>query len=155
MSWNGGVVTFDYAAWQAGYPEFSTTVTSQGQAQGYFVQATFHLGNGPNSPVLDASPGGQRATLLNMLVAHIAMLSVGSNGAPASPLVGRIDQATQGSVTAHADMPNQPQSAAWYQQTKYGAMYWAATPALRTARYVVGPAQRPAPMPYTFGAGRY
>ena len=55
------------------------------------------------------------------------------------PLVGRIDQATEGSVSVHADMgdttagsPSQP----WYEQTTWGSMYWAMTAGVRTARPV-------------------
>lgn len=147
-----GTVVFNYAAWAAAYPQFSTTVLSAGQAQLYFNLACLALDNGPCSPVFDATqPGGQRETLLYLLTAHIAQLQVGFNGSPASPLVGRIDQATEGTVTVHAEMLG-PMTAAWYMQTQFGATYYALTAGLRTARYVPGPAQRPAPMP---GLGYY
>lgn len=142
-----GTVVFNYTAWAAAYPQFSTTVTSSGQAQGFFNLACLYLDNGACSPVLDATqPGGQRETLLYLLTAHIAQLMVGINGSPATPLVGRIDSATEGTVTVHAEMPAQI-SAAWANQTQFGATFWALTMSLRTARYVPGPAQRPAPFP--------
>src|SRR5262249_37816262 len=62
--------------------------------------------------------------------------------------VGRVASATEGSVSVTLEMPNQPAAAAWYLQTPYGASFWAATALYRTARYVPGPAMRPA-----FGPG--
>ena len=56
------------------------------------------------------------------MVAHIAQLMFGSKTQPISPLVGRIDSATQGSVSVHAEMPSSPNKA-WFYQTTYGAMY--------------------------------
>lgn len=148
---SNGVVVFDYAAWQAAYPQFSTTVTTSGQAQSYFNLACLYLDNTACSPVRDAT---QRTTLLYLLTAHIAALQAGMNNNPASPLVGRIDQATEGTVTVHADMPA-PMSAAWFMQTAFGASYWQATASLRTARYVPGPAGRPAPAPGQRGAAGF
>lgn len=146
-----GVVVFDFAAWAAAYPQFSSTVTTSGQAQGYFDLACLYLDNTACSPVRDVA---QRTTLLYLLTAHIAQLMAGINGTPASPLVGRIDQATEGTVTVHSVMAA-PGTDAWYQQTSFGATFWAATASLRTARYVPGPAQRPAPMPGQRGAAGF
>lgn len=133
-----GVVAFDYGAWAARYPELAASV-SQPQAQGYWNEAGLYLDNTASSLVTDDSVGGQRATLLNMVTAHIAQLNAYQNGQAASPLVGRISSATEGSVTVQASMDAQPGSAAWWQQTKYGAAYWAATSHYRTARYRPGP----------------
>ena len=73
-----------------------------------------------------------------MLVAHIAALNSGTNGNAAPETVGRVDQATEGSVSVHLDMGAVPGTAAWYMQTKYGAAYWSATKQYRTMRYLTG-----------------
>lgn len=122
------VVTFDYSGWIARYPEFSAVI--QATAQLYFNEATLYLDNTSASVVADASPGGARATLLNMLTAHIAAL----NMAGSSPLVGRINSATEGSVSVGTDYAV-PGTAAWFAQTKYGAAYWQAVLPYRTMRY--------------------
>ena len=60
------------------------------------------------------------------------------NGEAASPLVGRINNATEGSVTVGTDMGQVPFTAAWFLQTKYGAAFWQATAPFRTMQYVPG-----------------
>jgi hypothetical protein len=139
-----GVVTFDYALWAQAYPNLAAKADAP-LAGTYFARATLYLDNTPSSRVCDLD---QRQALLFLLTAHIAKLSQMAAAAGDGPgLVGRISQATQGSVSVSADMPNQPQGAAWYQQTTYGADYWAATAWLRTAIYVP-----PARGPYGFGS---
>jgi hypothetical protein len=134
----GGVVTFSYADWSAAYPELAASVT-QGQVQGYFNQAQLYCDNTPQSLITDASPGGIRETLLNMVTAHIAALNAPLNGQPSSPLVGRISSGTQGSVSVQTQFDVAPGSAQWFAQTKYGAAYWQATTQYRSMRYVPGP----------------
>jgi hypothetical protein len=61
-------------------------------------------------------------------------------------LVGRISPATEGTVSVQADVGVMPNTAAWYQQTKYGMGFWAAVAPLRKFRYVPGrshPARAP------------
>lgn len=129
------VVIFDQGAFAARYPEFvaipSTTL------QLYFNEATIYLNNTDSSPVTDGSPGGMRAMLLNMLTAHIAALNSGVNGNAAPNTVGRVDSATQGSVSAHIEF-QVPGTAAWFAQTKYGAAYWQATASYRSMHYISG-----------------
>lgn len=153
--WPGrGPVVFNYDLWAQRYPEFSQTVGAA-LAGMYFTEASMYLDNTACSPIIDNTPGGQRALLLNMLTAHIAALNTGTNGSAASALVGRISDATQGSVSVTADMGvSGPAggSAPWYQQTKYGAAYWQATAGYRMGgRYFRGPqpyfgVQRPGPV---------
>ena len=136
-------VVFDYATFVAMFPEFAGL--SQPQAQGYFNRATLLFANCGWTGALP-----QAATLLDLLTAHIAWLSAprdangnpSSSGQPPSELVGRISNASEGSVSVQTDMgeatagsPSQP----WYMQTKYGAEYWAATAQFRTAFPVVRP----------------
>lgn len=138
-------VTFDYAGWVARYPEFSAL--TQGQAQGYFDEAGIYCANDTCNP---AFPYGILPTLLNMLTAHIAWLNaprdaqgnVVSVGQPASPLVGRVNSASEGSVSVSTDMGDAnagSPSQAWYMQTRYGAAYWAATAQFRNAQYLANP----------------
>lgn len=141
------VVVFDYAAWEARYPEFVNV--SQGYAQLCFNEATLYCANVLRI-VCDPCV---LATLLNMLTAHIVKLyspqvngqPSTASGATANPgAVGRVSSATEGSVSVSLDLPNQPQAAAWYQQTQYGASFFSATAPYRTARYVPGNPMRPA-----------
>ncbi|WP_048996419.1 DUF4054 domain-containing protein [Burkholderia multivorans] len=126
-----GTVTFDYAGWLARYPEFSSV--TQATANAYFEEATLYLDNTDASPVTDLPT---RSMLLGMLTAHIAALNSGINGQTASPLVGRINSATEGSVSVSTEY-QVPGSAQWYAQTKYGAAYWAATARYRIFQYRV------------------
>jgi hypothetical protein len=137
----GVIVTFDYNAWVALYPEFaspggSIPVTSQ-QAALYFSQAELIHANDGSGPVCDAT---QQLGLLNMVTAHIAALfSTPSGAAEASQLVGRISDATTGSVHVATENDYPPGTPQWWQQTKYGSMYWLATSQFRTFRYKPNP----------------
>lgn len=130
------VVAFDYVGWSARYPELAVYI-SQATAQAYFNEAQLYCDNTANSPVLDDTVGGQRYMFLNMLTAHICALNA-PLGQPSSPLVGRINSATEGSVSVQTENQYPPGSPQWFQQTKYGAAFWAASAMYRTARYQVG-----------------
>lgn len=138
-----GVVIFDPAAFKLRYPEFSSVDDTL--LQQYFTQATIYLDNTDFSRVSDLAV---RAMLLNMLVAHIAFLYSGANGQSPSGLVGRIDSASEGSVSVHADMPGVTANSAWYMQTKYGADYWNATAPFRAFQYISG--HSPSNYPYGY-----
>lgn len=133
-------VTFDYAVWVARYPEFAAV--SELQALGYFQEAGLYCANEACNPAFTVLP-----TLLNMLTAHIAWLNAprdaagnpASAGQPASSLVGRINSASEGSVSVQTENQYDPGTPQWYQQTKYGSAYWAATAQFRTARYSARP----------------
>jgi hypothetical protein len=127
------VVAFDPTVFLGRYPEFVPISTPALQA--YFTEATIYLNNTDSSLVTDVTI---RTMLLNMIVAHIAALNSGIGGQASSPLVGRVDQASEGSVSVHADMGQVTNSQAWYAQTKYGAAYWQATASYRTFRYFTG-----------------
>jgi hypothetical protein len=134
----GGIVVLNIATWQATYPELPI---NPALITRYFSVAQLYLDNTPNSPVVDASPGGARETLLYLLVAHLAKLYATINGQPPSALVGRINEASEGSVQVRATF-DAGNGAAWYVQTQYGASYWAATAGYRMARYLPGPRRR-------------
>lgn len=133
-------VVFNFATWQVRYPEFSTTVADPNLAQEFFNEAELYLNNTVSTPVKNTT---KRALMLNMIVAHIAALNVGTNGSPASPLVGRLSDATQGSVSASTDMGSPvvgSNSYNFFSQTKYGLAYWqAAAPYMLGGRFSIGP----------------
>ncbi len=138
-----GTVTFEYANFVAAFPEFANC--SQPQLTGYFNRATLLFANAGWTGALPQAP-----TLLDLLTAHIAWLSAprdgddapSSSGQPASPLVGRISNASEGSVSVQVDMGEADAgspSQAYYMQTRYGSEYWAATAQFRTAFPVIRP----------------
>lgn len=124
------VVAFDSALFCAGYPEFAAL--SPKTLEAYFMRATIYEPNGDNAPESDVTV---RAMLLNMLVAHIAALAN-------AQLVGRVSQATEGSVSVTAEMAAPSKDSDWFKQTKYGAEYWQAIAPRRTFRYFPGSSRR-------------
>lgn len=141
----GAVATFVYADWIAIYPEFSPSgtqpVVSQ-QATNYFNMATIFQVNDGSGPVADAAT---QTTLLYALTAHIAALNANlASGAAPPPLVGRINSASEGSVSVGAEFNVPAGTAQWYAQTKYGAMWWAMTAGYRLMNYRRGPDVVPA-----------
>lgn len=156
---NNPVVTFEFARFIAVAPIFANV--DQASAAIWFERATFICSNVSWNPL--ACTPGMLSMALYLLTAHIAWLNAprdatgnpAATGLPPSGLVGRIDQATEGSVSVHADMgdatagsPSQP----WYMQTSWGAEYWNMTAGVRTAHYV-GPPGLPY-VPNVFFAGR-
>lgn len=129
-----GVVVFDPTAFKAAFPEFATVADMALQMN--FQFATLQLGNTCTSLVCDAAA---RETLLNLLVAHITQLRNGINGQPPGGIVGRIDKAAEGSVNVSAAMGGEVYGQAYYDQTQWGAMYWAATMQYRTFHYIPAP----------------
>jgi hypothetical protein len=130
-----GVVSFDYSAWALRYPELATSVP-QPLAQQYFWEAQLYCDNSPGSIIQDVC---LRTVLLNMVTAHIAALNAPLNGEASSPLVGRISNATEGSVSVGTQLDMPAGSAQWYSQTKHGLAFWQATVQFRSMRYVPGP----------------
>lgn len=129
----GVIVTFDYGTWLALFPEFTNTVTSPQAAQYFSIATTIHRNDG-GGPVSDPV---QQLSLLNMLVGHIAALfAAPAPGVAPNSVVGRINSATQGSVSVQAAYSNNvSEQMAFFIQTKYGALYWAAILPFRTMRY--------------------
>lgn len=146
------VVVFDPAAFVARYPEFaSVNPTVLGM---YFAEATLYLDNTDCSRVTDP---GQRALLLYMLTAHVAALNgSGVNGAGASGVVGRTSSASEGSVSASFEYAVANNGLeAFFQQTQYGAAFWAATARYRTAIYLAPQPFNPNPGYGFYGRGRF
>lgn len=129
----GVTVTFSYAGWLAMFPEFNVASMTEPLAQGYFdIAVTMHANDGSGPIATDA----MQTSLLNVLTAHIAQLFFTATGAQPAQLVGRIAQATEGSVSVSVELPaNLPAAAAWFSQTKYGLMYWQMTAPYRAFQY--------------------
>lgn len=147
-----GVVDFDYALWSQAYPNLAAKADAP-LAGMFFSRACGFLDNTPASRVSDLT---QRRDLLFLLTAHIAKLNQLAAAAGDGPgIVGRITDATQGSVSVSADLGLAPSTSAmqaWLTQTPYGVDYWAATAFLRTAVYVPAPAA-PFGRGYGYGLG--
>ena len=135
-----GPITFNYPVWVARFPEFAGV--SEPLVELYAAEASLLIGNSANSPVNDPN---LLTVLLNLATAHVAALnspqvngqySDGSGSVPGPTLVGRIANATEGSVSVTAEMPEQPPNAAWWQQTKYGAQIWQMMKPFRLFRYI-------------------
>lgn len=125
-----GIVTFDPVAFVASFPMFTTVPASALSAN--FLFATLLLDNSCCSVVKDAPT---RALLLNLITAHITALFNGVNGDPPQGVVGRVNSATEGSVSVQVDFKTESEAAAYFNQTQWGAMYWRATAQYRLARY--------------------
>ena len=113
--------TFVYSAWLARYPEFGDRVTSD-MANAYVPEATLYAGRASGNIVI-----------LNALVAHIAALNAPNSEGESNDLVGRISNASQGSVSVATEM-NLPDAAAYFAQTKYGVSAWQMMAGYRLAR---------------------
>lgn len=135
-----GIVTFVPADFKVLYPEFAGL--SDALLNNAFLLATLILNNTCSSRVSDAY---QRETLLNLLTAHVALITYGTNdGAgtivPPPGIIGRIDTAAEGTVSVGASFGgNGGPTQDWYLMSTYGALYWVATAAYRTAVYVPAP----------------
>lgn len=125
-------VTFDPVAFKARYPEFAAVADAALQA--CFDEAGIYLSNS-DKPVANEA---RRLVLFNMLTAHIAHLGglLSADGQPRP--VGRVSQASEGSVSAGFEYLA-PGSSAWFTQTQYGAAFWQATTSLRGMRYIPCP----------------
>lgn len=145
-------LVYDYATWIANFPEFSGCSPEQGQA--YFNRASVIFENGTCNPCYAAQGPAGFSTLFYMLVSHVAWLNAprdaagnpSAAGQPASPIVGRVNSASEGSVSVGADNGDATAgspSQAWYMQTRYGAEFWAATALQRTANYSANPLAMP------------
>lgn len=128
-----GVVVFVPADFKAAFPEFATVLDAALTVN--FGLSQLFLNNTCRSIICDAVT---RETFLNLLVAHITQLRNGINGLPPAGIVGRVNSATQGSVSVGAEFPTSMDEA-WFVQTQYGAMFWQATTVFRTMHYVPAP----------------
>ncbi len=146
MSCGGANATFTYATWIQTFPEFANvpegTVVDQ-----YAPLAAVYCPIDGSSPVRSSV---LLQALYNLMVAHVTLLLAGSTLQDPSPLVGRIASASEGSVSVSVDMPATSPSAAWYMQSKYGAMYWQMLAPYRLMTYIPGRPRQMNPYPWPF-----
>jgi hypothetical protein len=155
----GEPITFDYNAFVGMYPEFAA-ITPQ-MAANYFLMSNQYFANSPDNPAL--AVGIEHMTMLAyMCTAHIAFLLAPRDangrpaavGQPASPIVGRVNSASQGSVSIGAELQGSGSpSEAFFTQTQYGFMFWQATAQYRTWRYAANPTYVPSAI-FPMGRGR-
>lgn len=137
----GVVATFNDALFQGRYGEFQH-IDPALIASIWASEATLYHSNDGSGPVDDV---GQQLVLLNMVTAHILALNFGTYNRhtqtyePASPVVGRVADAGEGSVHVAVQNEYPEGSAQWWQQTKYGSAYWTATSTYRRFRYIADP----------------
>jgi hypothetical protein len=141
-----GIFEFDYDAWSALFPELAPSI-SDVQATLYFGIAETVVDNSACSVI----PIAPRGTILNLTTAHIAKLFGSIDGQPPTPLVGRISNASEGSVSVQVEF-EATQSAQWWVQTSYGALAWQAQAPYRMALYAA-PRQVPRSFQSYPGAG--
>ena len=135
-----GVVVFDSSEFRLLYPSISAT---DEQLEMYFAMAETFLDNTECSIVKDLDA---RKTMLYLLVAHIALLSQqAENG---NPVVGRISNATEGTVSVGLDYGTMGNNERWYLQTPWGAMYWQMSKKYRSMVYRLGIAPMPVQRTY-------
>jgi hypothetical protein len=150
-------VVFDFPTFAAMFPEFSGLNATIGLA--YFTRATGSIiANAATNP---ANADGNLMYLVYLATAHVAWLNSpkdasgnpSATGQPASPLVGRISSASEGSVSVQTEWPaNDPTAQQNYlSQTRYGVELWTALAPYRTARYLARPTRV---INVPFGRGR-
>jgi len=139
----GVIASFSYDTFIALFPQFN--YLSGAQVQFYWNMATgFHRNDG-GGPVTNVC---MQEEMLQLVTAHVIQLFAPKrDGQGPSELVGRINNASQGSVSVGSEMPGATASSAWWQQTQYGAAYWELSKPFRTMRYIPGPPRPTAPWP--------
>jgi hypothetical protein len=147
----GVQITFNFDSWIQLFTEFTYLSPQQGAL--YFGLAeTVHRNDG-GGPVTDATT---QTNLLYLATAHVAKLlapppSGGNAPGRDTSVVGRVTNASEGSVSVATEMPMNPNSA-WWQTTQYGSMYWQMSQVFRTMRYIPGAPKPNNPWPI-FGTG--
>ena len=138
------VVTFNWMTFRTWFPEFGCLTEAQGQA--YFDMAGLYCANSSQNPLWCA---GVLPQVMNLVTAHVAWLlaprdangNPASQGQPPSPIVGRINSASQGSVSVGATLDGEMGSPSqmFFMQSRYGMLAWQAMAVGRVARYVANP----------------
>ena len=138
------VFVFVPATFQQQYPEFSNQTPAM--LNNYFTMACGICDNTDRSRVCDIN---QRGLLLSLLTAHITLMFGGENDQAPGQQVGRVSSAGEGPVNVKLDMGENTENKAWYEQTKYGAMYWRMSAPYRSAIYIAPPPRRSKYIPQT------
>lgn len=128
------VIVFVPADFKAEYPEFAAVADARCTVM-FTIASQSLLDNTSGSPVMDAN---YRTQLFYMLVAHLLLIfGDGTATTPNNAPPGRLSSATEGSVSTSFEynIPQGSMLAAWFLQTKYGALYWTATAPFRSFKY--------------------
>jgi len=144
------VVAFDYSLWAQQFPELAASV-DETQAALYFATACDLVDNTPLSPIPYCPPQDlTRQRLLNLATAHVVKLFAPIGGKAPGGLVGRIESATQGSVSVTAKLADGiSETAAFWSQTQYGLLYWTSSAGYRKGRYFATPRPAAGIIPYS------
>jgi hypothetical protein len=129
----GVSVAFDYDTWTARFPEFST-VPEAYVAQLWDEAGVVYLRNDGTGSVYSEA---MQTVLMNLLTAHLCKLYAMIGGQASPDTVGRINNASEGSVSVSLAWEGASPGQAWFLQTKYGAAYWQAIASKRTMHYRV------------------
>lgn len=131
---SGAIAVWTPGTFIARYPEFTAAYNANPSVfASLFAEAGFYLNNDGSGPVSDPA---RQLLLMNMITAHIAFIGglLTADGQPKP--VGRVSDASEGSVSASFEgVPPTPGTGAWFQQSQYGAAFWQATTSIRGARY--------------------
>lgn len=117
----GASVSFDYDLWAKMFPQVAMN-TNKYQIENLVLPLASQY-----CPIDGTSPCCIASTLsqaINLMVAHISQLFFGINGAAPSGAVGRVADASEGSVSVTLDYGATNSSSAWFVQTPWGAAYW-------------------------------
>ena len=128
------VVTFVPANFFLAYPEFASMDPARATLM-FTIASQAILDNTDNSPVMDLN---YRTQLFYMLIGHLLLLfGTADPTTPNNRPPGRVTNATEGTITTAFgyDIPTGSSMAPWFNQTKYGALYWMATAQFRSMQY--------------------
>ncbi len=127
------VVVFDPAEFKLQFPQFVNV--NNATLEFYFDEASLYLTNDSGSAIENLN---RRKRLLYLLTAHLAILFGALNTNGSIPVVGRVESATEGSVSASFKY-DAPFTMEWFIQTQYGAAFWQSTSSDRGFRYFSSP----------------
>lgn len=129
------VAELSVAEWRARYPQYDNLTDEQ--IEDLLLDATDYLENTPCSIVSNLD---KRKRLIYLLTAHLAFLFYPDvNGDGGTGFVGRIGNATEGSVSISSGISGVPFKAEFFMQSKYGYDFWERTKIYRMGLYVPGP----------------
>ena len=144
----GVAVTFDPNAWAAAYPQFSN-IASATLTGVVLPLAQVYCRNDGGGPIDDEN---MQTQALWLMVAHCAQILFGSTIQPLSSVVGRVSNASQGSVSVSTSWPAASSiTDAWLSQTQYGAAFLALVNSVTLGFYAAK--QTPLYKPYIYGGG--
>jgi hypothetical protein len=133
-------MAFDASAWLLRFPEFTGRVTT-GQITAVAEEAPLVF------PIARLRSAARQAAALDLAVAHLLQMRISPSGTGLANMsvVGRVTDATQGSVHVGFDAGNaNTLTRSFYMSTRYGQLLWLMVAWLVRMRYARGwPRQHP------------